>query len=399
MGGGIETVPGILLAKRQNLHVVVSDWNSDAPGMRLADDTLLASTYDVEQTVEAAKQYHQSVRAIDGVLCLATDVPLTVASVAAELGLAGASVQTACIVSDKVLMKDVLRQAGVQVPWYQEICDIAGLKESIAKLHYPVVVKPVDSRGARGVLRITSEIDLAWAFQYAKSYSPSGRVMVEKFLDGPQVSTEALVIKGKAYTIGFSDRNYEFMDVYAPHIIENGGELPSFFAEDIQDAIAAVMQRAAESIGLENGVLKGDIVVHQNEVYIIEVAARLSGGYFCTHEIPLNTGIDFVGNAIKIALGEAVDTSTLRATWRQAVVQRYLFPKQGRVMKISGVEEASALPGIELCEIRVTEGDLIGPIDNHPARAGVIIAVGSSRAEALQRVKRALDTIVIEIDG
>ena len=68
-----------------------------------------------------------------------------------------------------------------------------------------------------------------------------------------------------------------------------------------------VVARAAAALGVTDGTVKGDIVVHDGEPYVIELAARLSGGFFCTREIPLNTGVDFVGCAIRVALGERID--------------------------------------------------------------------------------------------
>ena len=161
----------------------------------------------------------------------------------------------------------------------------------------PLIIKPVDSRGARGVLRLNRETDLQWAFDTALSYSPTNRVMIERYLDGPQISTEALVIDGQVYTLGVSDRNYEFLEKYSPHVIENGGCLPSNLPPKDLDKVICVFEKTAGALGIENGVIKGDMVLHGGEPFIIEVAARLSGGYFVL-EIPLNTGVDFVAAAI-----------------------------------------------------------------------------------------------------
>ena len=80
-----------------------------------------------------------------------------------------------------------------------------------------------------------------------------------------------------------------------PIFIENGGDLPSHLPPEIQAKVKALVARAAMALGIVNGTVKGDIVVHNGEPYVIELAARLSGGFFCTREIPLNTGVDFVG--------------------------------------------------------------------------------------------------------
>src|SRR6202012_1974752 len=111
-------------------------------------------------------------------------------------------------------------------------------------------------------------------------------------------STESVVVNGKCYTPGFSDRSYEYLERYAPFFIENGGDLPSQLPEEIQAKVRDLVGRAASPMGISDGTVKGDIVVHDGDPYVIELAARLSGGFFCTREIPLNTGEVFIGSEI-----------------------------------------------------------------------------------------------------
>lgn len=395
VGGGLEAVPGILRAQRMGLHVLVSDRNPQAPGCIHADSCIVADTYDVAGTVAAARRFVAEARPINGVICIATDVPLTVAAVAEALGLAGIGLETAGRTADKLAMKDKFAQDGVPIPWYAPVPSLAELRKLVNGRGYPLVLKPVDSRGARGVLRLVPEVDLEWAFQFSRSFSPTARVMLEEFLAGSQVSTESLVVSGRVHTLGFADRNYELLRRFAPHMIEDGGELPSQLPDEQQMRVRAVVEAAAASLGVAQGVVKGDIVVVDGRPYVIEMAARLSGGYFCTHEIPMNTGVDFVGQAIRLALGETPPEGDLQPTRNRPLCQRYLFPSPGRVVEIEGVEEVSSRAGIEICEIRVTLGDFIGPIDSHPARAGVILASGESAQEAKERALRAVQGIRI----
>jgi biotin carboxylase len=375
VAGGIEAVPGIRRAKEMEIHVVVSDGNPDAPGFALADDRLLASTYDIDGTVDAARRYHETVRPIDGVMCIASDVPLTVASVAEALGLPGIPVATAHLATDKLAMKHRFEDCGVPIPWFAPVASPADLKRLVKQRGLPLVLKPVDSRGARGVLRLTPGVDLDWAYAASRKHSPTGRVMLEQFLAGPQVSTESLVLDGTAVTPGFADRNYEYLDRYAPYMIENGGELPSALPEPTQQAVRELVQQAATCLGVRNGSLKGDIVVF---------------------EIPLNTGVDFVGQAIRLALGERVQPQDLEPRFQRPVAQRYLFPKPGRVVSVTDAGPIAARPGIALCEVRVAPGGVIGEVDSHPARAGVVLATGDTPAEALQRAVAAVEAIKIE---
>jgi biotin carboxylase len=396
VGGGIETLPAIEQAKDLGLHVVVSDASPSAPGFRVADDRLIASTYDIEATVAAARTYNQTVRRLDGVICVASDIPQTVAAVADALGLPGIPLECARLASDKLAMKEKFSADGVPVPWFVPINSATELKSVAAQRATPLVIKPVDSRGARGVLQLKGDIDLDWAHEFSRCESPSGRVMVEEFLTGPQISTESIVLDGIAHTPGLADRNYEMLEAFAPHIIENGGDLPTQLPEDVQQAIRDLIHKAAASMGVRSGVVKGDVVLSEGKPYLIELAARPSGGYLCTHEIPLSTGVDFVGAALRLALGDEVEPADLIPRYQRHISQRYLFPKPGRVVRINGAEEAAQAPGVVFCQVRVKEGDVVGPVSSHPARAGLVMAMGSSRAEAMQRAQAAIRAIHIE---
>ncbi len=395
IGAGIEAVPGIQKAQKMGIKVVASDRNPNAPGFAYADDCLLVNTYDVTGTVKAAKRYHTTKKPINGVMCIASDIPFTVASVADALKLPGISLDSARLAMDKLAMKEAFQTSGVPVPWFCLVESAAHLSELVAQQKNILVVKPIDSRGARGVLRLTSEIDLSWAFEYAKSFSPSGNVMVEKFLAGPQVSTESLMVDGEIFTPGFSDRNYELLDRYAPHIIENGGDMPSSLSVAAQDSVREIVSMAAASIGITNGVVKGDIVVCGSQAYVIEIAARLSGGYFCSHQIPLNTGVDFVKAAIYQALGKMPTQKDLTPQYNQGVSQRFLMPQPGRVVAIENVDKIMARPEVAMCEIRVKIGDEIKSVESHPARAGLVIATGEDQEEAANNAVRAITDIRI----
>ena len=398
VSAGVEAVSGVELAKSMGLHVVVSDINPDAPGFAVADDQLLASTYDADATVAAARAYHEQIRPLDGVMCVASDVPLTVASVAASLGLPGISIESARLATDKFAMKERFAANGVPIPWFCLVESAGQLHELVATQGLPMVIKPVDSRGSRGVLRLTPEVDLHWAYEVARGHSPTGRVMLERFLPGPQVSTESLVIEGNAYTPGFADRNYEYLERYAPHIIENGGQLPSHLNVTTQQAVRNLVQKAALSMGIRNGVVKGDIVLADGQPCVIELAARLSGGYFCTHEIPLNTGVDLVGAAIRQALGESIDPRELFPKWNRPVAQRYLFPSLGVVRAVEGADRFADHPDVAYLEIRMKAGDRIGPVDSHPARAGVVITTGESVEAAVLLAENVVDSIQFSVE-
>jgi biotin carboxylase len=396
ISGGIEAADAARRAKEMGHTVVVSDRDPEAPGFAFADSCLIADVYGPTETAAAAERYSRKIRKIDGVLCVAADAPVTAATVAQRLRIPGLPVHVAELACDKLAMKRAFRSAGVNVPWFQEVSTPQELQRIAIERGRDLVIKPVDSRGSRGVQRIAKVEDLGAAFMLARSHSPSERVMVEQYLEGPQVSTESIVTGGRCFTPGFSDRNYEHLEKYAPFFIENGGDLPSHLPPGIQDKVRDLVGRAAAAMGVTDGTVKGDIVVHRGEPYVIELAARLSGGFFCTREIPLNTGVDFIGAAIKVALGEAVSEDELTPKFQHAVIQRYAFPKAGKVTSISGADAAREVPGIAEVVVTARLGDVIPPAGDKRPSAAMVLASGETRELALKAANDALALIQVE---
>jgi biotin carboxylase len=396
VSGGVEAIPGIQRAKEMGLYVVVSDGNPNAPGFEYADDCIIASTYDVNETVQKAKLYHRTVKKLDGVICIASDTPLTVASVAKEIGLPGIPIEAAELAIDKMAMKNKFKTAGIPIPEFIEIHRYNELINTVENWGYPIVIKPVDSRGARGVLKLTEKVDLQWAWNHSKENSPTGRVMLEKYLNGPQVSTEAIIVNGVGHPVGFSDRNYEFEDKFSPYIIENGGESPSKIADHHQTSISEMAIKAGISLGITNGIAKGDMVLTENGPKVIEVATRLSGGWFSTDQIPLGLGIDLIGSAIKLALDEKINEKELLPKYHKGVAIRYFFPKPGIVKEINISKKYENVNWIHRVKVFVEPGDKIEEVTNHTKRSGFVITTGKTSEIAVERAINFANSVRID---
>ncbi len=397
ISGGREALPIIETARGMGLGVVVSDGDEGAPGFELADEVINASTYDAHETLRLALKVNEKTP-IHGVMAAAADVPLTVAAVGRGLGLPGPSLDSARIASDKFIMKEALRKRGVRVPWYAMLNDADDLEDIIEERGYPLVIKPVDSRGARGVVRITGKIDARWAFVEARKNSPTGRVMAEEWIEGLQISTESVVAGGEVATPGLSERNYEYLERFAPYVIENGGDLPAAVSAAQAKAIDRVILGTARAFGIDDWTIKGDIVLGEEGPVVIEAAPRLSGGYFCTHTIPLSSGVDIVEAAILLALGTRVSAGDYRPKKRRFVSQRFWFAGPGAVRRINVPQRLAHMPGLEMMSINVREGDVIEPVVSHPGRSGMVITTGATREEASLRAREVITCVEIETE-
>ncbi len=380
IGGGRETTYAVRHAKSMGLRAVVADENPECACAEIADEFVASYIQDAQRTAYGMGLKNHS---IDGVICAASDFPATAATVAQALGLNGISPLTGWTSSSKLEMKIRFQEAGLNVPRFHDVRAGEHLKALVAQSPYPLVIKPHDSRGSRGVLRINGA-DVVKNYEESKSHSRDGSVIAEEWLSGPQVSTEGLVIDGICYTISMSDRNYSRLAEFAPYVIEDGGETPTGLPQSLKGEMCKVMQKCATVMGIENGPIKGDLVIHKGKVYIIEIAARLSGGYLSTHQIPYCYGVDLIGCAIRQAIGERVFPEELKPKRNKHMAIRFMFPRPGTISAVTDTGPLEGFEGVELCEVFVKEGDKVGPYTCHPDRAGVLITSGIDRQAAIR---------------
>jgi len=399
LGAGSDQRFLLQTARAMGLRTLAFDMNPQAEGAAFADRFVAISTRDVPAIcahLDALRA--QGVRPA-GVTTMGSDIPEIVAAVAGHLGTPSVSAETARLATDKFLMKQAFRRAGVPIPWFAEVRDARDVLEALDSGGGRLVIKPVDRSGARGVFLVGAALRarIPALFEEAKAQSFSGRVQVEAFVPGPQYSTETVFHRGRGVTPGFADRNYEWLDRLSPRIIENGAWMPTALSEADQAAVDELLARAAAALGLTDGTAKGDVVWGPDGPLLIEMAARLSGGDFCESLVPLCTGVNYVPAAIDLALGRVPDFSVLTAPPRQAVGNRYFIGGPGRLQAVEGLEEVAAQPWIQKLELWYRPGDPVpGPI-SHAHRLGVFIATAADKAELDARIDWVYRTVRLQI--
>lgn len=386
IGAGVEQIPGIIRLKEIGFNVFSTDININAPAFKYCKDHKIASTMNISETIIKAKELDLKYK-LDGVMTFAADVPLTVVKTAQALSLWSISENTAKISSCKILMKNVLKKNSIPVPDYKEIKKFEEIFDFIDDSQNSYIIKPSDSRGARGVIRLNKKdnIDIIEnKYRESLTHSLSKRLLLEKWIEGPQLSTESIFINNKIYTLGFSDRNYDLLNIFYPFVIENGGQSPSNLYINNKKKIDSLLSETAKAIGLETGVIKGDIVwdIVDKKFKIIEFAVRLSGGYFSTDQIPLLTGCEPVCLIAKISTMEKIEPTELQPNINGGVAIRYFFPKQGKIKKIIKTKKITT-PNLIKLVLFVKEGDIIYKTDCHPKRAGFVITLGENKEEAV----------------
>ncbi len=390
IGGGLLQDPVIQTAKKMGLQVIVTDYNPNAIGMRHADIPIVMSTRDIEGSVRVAKAQN-NITPIHGVLTVGTDASMTVAAVANALNLPGIKFEDAEAATNKIKMRKRFHEHGVLCPRFYPVWSIADAKKACNKLGFPVVIKPSDNMGARGVTRIGTKNDIADAFQFAKSASPSGELIIEEFMEGPELSIDAVVFNGEITITGVADRIIE----YPPYFVETGHTMPSHLPAEIQENACEAMRKGIRALGITHGFAKGDIKITKCGPKIGELAARLSGGFMSAYTYPLATGVDLMRAAVEIALGQ--EPGNLDPVMNRVSIERAIITTPGIVKSITGLEEALQIPGIEEIFMNVQPGDKIVIPRSNVEKAGHIIAVGNTLAEAEAAVARCRDVLSIEL--
>lgn len=391
LGASILQVPAIEKAINMGLKVVAVDIDSNALGFKIPDvKKEIISTIDIESVMSAAKKHN-----IDAIMTLASDMPImTVAKVSKKLGLVGVDLDTAIKATNKSKMRESLKSFGVPVPLFYKVDSLDKCIKAVNKIKdkgYKCILKPADNSGSRGIVLLPdfNEKTINIAYNYSKNNSRNKIVMVEEFMEGPEVSVETISVDGKCNIIQITDK----ITTGAPYFVEMGHSQPSQLTSNIKDKIKEITISANKAIGIKNGPSHTEIKITKDGPKIVEIGARLGGDNITTHLTPLSTGVDMVESCIRIALGEKIDIKT---KYRKASAIRYLDQSYGKIKSIEGIDEARKIPGIKQVSIVRNEGEILDGIKSSSDRIGFVIGQASNCKDAISAVQKALSLIKID---
>lgn len=384
-------IPAIVEAKKLGLYVIAVDMNSNAEGFSYADKKIVVSTTDTEKVLEEAKK-----NKIDGIITIASDRPMTtVAKVAKELDLIGIDEKTAINATNKSKMRDALKAYGVPIPMYFSVEDYDQYIKAIDNLRnkkYKCIVKPADNSGSRGIRLVENyDIDqLKKIYDYCKKNSNSGKLVIEEYMQGPEVSVETISRNGTCNVIQITDK----LTTGAPYFVEMGHNQPSQLPINIIEKIKKVAIDANKAVGIENGPSHTEIKVTKDGPKIVELGARLGGDNITTHLVPYSTGINMVEASIKIAIGEEID---ITKKIDMASAARYKKCDIGKIIEISGIDEAREVSGIKDIKIVHKVGDYSNVIKSSNDRVCYVISQEDSVEKAIESCEKALEKIKVKV--
>lgn len=391
IGGGMLQLPLIRTARRMGLSVIVFDMDADAVGMKEADMAVRMSTRDIDGCVREAKKLRQTVQ-VHGVITAGTDASRAVAAIAGALELPGIRYSAAEAASNKVLMRKTLRRHGVPIPDFYSVWSLKEARDALDELGCPAVLKPAENMGARGVIKIRSREELQRAYRHTKKYATTGELILEEYMEGPELSVDALAWNGQIRMTGIADR----IITNEPYFIEIGHNMPSALSPAILAEAEEVMKAGMRALEIHTGAGKGDLKVTPKGVMVGEIAARLSGGWMSSHTFPLHSGIDLYRAAIRIALGE--EPGDLDPVHDFVCIERGMLSAPGKILSIEGIEAMRAVPGVEEVIITKPVGSVMQPITSNIDKVGHVILRGRTLAEAEAAATAAFAHLQIAVD-
>ena len=390
LGAGPLQLPAIHEARNRGIRSIALDHSPSAAGLRLCDSPHVVDILDADAVTAIAHS-----EGISGVVTMCTDAPVrTVAAVGERLGLPALSRSAAECATNKKLMRRAFELHNAPSPRFLEAGTLEQGVTAAAQIGYPVALKITCSSGSRGIYRVANSVELRRYWSAARAYQMDGDLLIEEWLDGPEISVEGVCCRNQVSVIQVTDKSV----FPGPYPVESGHTQPSRFLPFRSVEIYEAVESGVHALGLDQCGFHAELKMTKIGPRIIEIGARLGGDRISTHLTPLSTGVDLVRAVIDVALGREPD---LQFRFNRGSAIRYLQATPGDVVTETGsLDEVRGMPGLELL---FPESERDGPlrpgfeipeIRSSLDRYGHVIFSGATCEEAAGRAEAASRAIV-----
>lgn len=388
LGGGFLQTFVIRKAKEMGYSVHVLDADPSAVGFAYADVCAVINIVDEEACLAYAQAQN-----IDGVLTAATDFGvLTMSRIATEMGLPGINYDSAKMIKNKAAVRKCLFEAKADDTGYSyEITTKEEIASVLPKIQFPIMMKPVDGSGSRGASRVDRAEDFEKACEYAMNGSITHRAVAEPFIVGKEYGVESFVDNGEVHVLSVMQKDM----TEPPYYAELGHAIPSGLPKAIDDKIMSCVHKAIVALGVNHGSVNMDLLLSDDSsVHIVDIGARMGGNLIGSHIIPIGTGIDYMSNMIKAAVGDKTNWVPLMKP--TPVATKLLALQPGYVKELPDFDKIEVENHVTI-EHHLHIGDTIMPYRTNLDGCGYVVASASSvdRAVSLaNKVKRDIDNLI-----
>lgn len=390
IAGGIPQMELLRQLKERKIETVLLDGNENCLARAIPDKFYKVNIFNIEDVKKIAVD-----EKVDFIITVCADqVLLVVAEVSEMLGLpCYIRYKQAQDVSDKIRMKKIFKENKIPTTKYLELESLD--MNEIAKLNYPLVVKPVDAYSSKGVRKAETEKELIAYYNEAKKISRSGGVIVEEFFEGEEISVDAFVLNGKAHILSIT--NSEKVKDKDRFVIFRG-RYPAAIPDTIRNQIEDVAQKIADSFGLVNSPLLVQLLHNNENISVLEFCAR-TGGNMKWLLIKNSCGVDVITVTIDITLGLVPDI-TPKEVNNNVVVNDFIYCKPGVFDHFEGFDELVEKGIInEFHPVRTKGTEMHGVTSSSDRIAGMNI-IADSVDEYNKKLRIILDHIaVIDTEG
>lgn len=359
IGASYLQLPLIKRAKEMGYTTHVFAWAANDVGEKEADFFYPISITEVDEITEKCRQIK-----IDGICSIATDLGnYTVNYVANKLGLPGNSMDCTRMSTNKHLMRRAFEIKGDPSPKSIQVDAQTDLTK--LGLKYPVIVKPTDRSGSRGIIKLESEKGLEEAVKAAIDTGFEKKALIEEFAEGTEYSVEGISFKGQHHILAMTLK----YTTGAPHFIETGHLEPAPVSKELFEKVKKVIVHALDTLEIQNSASHSEIKIDENgEIKIIEIGSRMGGDAIGSDLVRYSTGVDFVRAVIQVACGCEPDLSPVCSTCKAEV--RFILSQNDLNEYRRIVNET---PEKILKIVNESNIDLIGKTTNSSDRAGCYI--------------------------
>lgn len=319
LGGSMQQIPAIQRAKELGFYVITCDYLPSNPGHKYADEYYNVSTTDKDAVLKLSKELE-----IDGIVAYASDPAApTAAYVSEKLGLIGNPYESVKILTEKDLFRSFLSDNGFSTP---KACGYITYEQALAQIddfNFPVMVKPVDSSGSKGVVKVFSKEELKKAVDEALSYSRSKRFIIEEFIvkKGYQISGDGFSVDGKLVFTSYGNELYSGKGTR--EYVALGEFWPSLLTAEQKSKIDNELQRLITCLGMKTSAYNIEVILDKEDnVFILELGPR-NGGSYIPQLIKYATGVDLIDYTLFGAVG--MDCSKLKMTESKGFWSNYMI--------------------------------------------------------------------------
>lgn len=368
IGASYLQQPLIQKAKSMGLETHVFAWRTGDVGEKSADFFYDISIVEKEEILRKCLEI-----GIDGICSIASDLAvITVNYVAYHMGLIGNSLETTLISTNKNMMRKAFDEGGVPSPksiLVERLEDLDGIK-----IEYPIIVKPIDRSGSRGITKLNDEKNLQNAIENAKECGFIKKALVEEYVGGQEYSVECLSWKGEHRLLAITKK----YTTGAPHFIETGHLEPANIDDTLRDKMYSVVSGGLDSLGIQYGASHSELKVREDGVIkVIEIGGRMGGDFIGSELVRLSTGYDYVKAVVDIALGSEPEYNKI-CTKNVAAV-RFVF-SQNDIEIFEKIKKDNP----ELLVDYHIEYNLEGEVKDSSSRFGYYIISGSELADIIK---------------